>query len=314
MESFREFKDFKSDWKPKKRIPVVRTVIALALIYAVYASGAVQKAYQLIEEQRKIPAETLSYSDVPWREGCAMTHGASFDSKKKKNALVQCGWIVKSARDAAWLPNIPFLRYVVSAENVQYPLQVHWIADSLNFWNPKILVLRSKKEQVSYYHLMIADSSYAWVRADGCRYPGACPRNPLQGGALPIAADFDFGGREELLIKDLFMGIGEAPVYPILPARVIAVSKDSRGYRLYLDHGGNLFSRVSGLSQIPSDMEVGSRVGQEDMLGRLPPSDSAVFFLEVLRNGRFVRWDDFYKDSHVADASDVERFLAEIGF
>ena len=46
MESFREFKDFKSDWKPKKRIPVVRTVIALALIYAVYASGAVQKAYQ----------------------------------------------------------------------------------------------------------------------------------------------------------------------------------------------------------------------------------------------------------------------------
>ena len=59
------------------------------------------------------------------------------------------------------------------------------------------------KEQVSYYHLMIADSSYAWVRADGCRYPGACPRNPLQGGALPIAADFDFGGREELLIKDL---------------------------------------------------------------------------------------------------------------
>ena len=44
MESFREFKDFKSDWKPKKRIPVVRTVIALALIYAVYASGAVQKA------------------------------------------------------------------------------------------------------------------------------------------------------------------------------------------------------------------------------------------------------------------------------
>ena len=125
MESFREFKDFKSDWKPKKRIPVVRTVIALALIYAVYASGAVQKAYQLIEEQRKIPAETLSYTDVPWREGCAMTHGASFDSKK--NALVQCGWIVKSARDAAWLPNIPFLRYVVSAENVQYPLQVHWI-------------------------------------------------------------------------------------------------------------------------------------------------------------------------------------------
>ena len=312
MGSFREFKDFKSDWKPKKRIPVVRTVFVFALIYAVYASGAVQKAYQFIEEQRKIPVEAPSYTDLPWREGCAKTHGASFDSKK--GSLVQCGWIVKSEKDALKLPDIPFLRYAVSVPGTAYPLQVHWLADSLNFWNPKVLVLRSKKDAVSFYHLMLADSSYAWVRAGGCRYPGVCPRNPLQGGALSIAADFDFGGREELLIKDLFMGIGEAPVHPILPARIISVSKDSLGYKLQLDHGGNLFSRVSGLSQISPDMDAGKFVDEDDVLGRLPPSDSAVFFLEVLRNGRFVRWEDFYKDTHVADASDVERFLAEIGF
>ncbi|MBP5246338.1 MAG: hypothetical protein J6Z31_00540 [Fibrobacter sp.] len=310
MGSFREFKDFKSDWKPKKRIPVVRTVFVLALIYAVYASGAVQKAYQFIEDQRKIPEKSPSYTEVPWREGCAMTQGASFDSKK--GSLVQCGWIVRSEKDAFTLPDIPFLRYAVSAPGRAYPLQVHWLADSLNFWNPKILILRSKKETLTFYHLMVADSSYAWVRADGCRYPGACPRNPLQGGALSIAADFDFGGREELLIKDLFMGIGEAPVYPILPAQVISVSKDSLGYKLQLDHGGNLISRVSGLSQIPADMDAGKRVSEDDILGRLPPSDSAVFFLEVLRNGRFVRWEDFYKDAHVAEASDVERFLDQV--
>ena len=66
MSSFREFKDFKSDWKPKKRIPVVRTLIVLALIYAVYASGAAQKAYRFIEDQRKIPVEEPAYADLPW--------------------------------------------------------------------------------------------------------------------------------------------------------------------------------------------------------------------------------------------------------
>ncbi|PJJ42015.1 hypothetical protein [Hallerella succinigenes] len=312
MSSFREFKDFKSDWKPKKRIPVVRTLIVLALIYAVYASGAAQKAYRFIEDQRKITVEEPAYADLPWREGCAKTQGTSFDSKK--GSLGQCGWIVKSEKEVSELPDIPFLHYAASVPGMQYPLQVHWIADSSDFWNPKVLILRSKKTTTSFYHLMLADSSFAWVRADGCRYPGACPRNPLQGGALPIEADFDFGGREELLLKDLFMGIGEAPVYPILPGYVISVSKDSLGYKLYLDHGGNLFSRVSGLSQIAADIEAGKRLEQDDALGRLAPNDSAVLFLEVLRNGRFVRWDDFYKKTHVADAADVKLFLSEIEF
>ena len=121
MSSFREFKDFKSDWKPKKRIPVVRTLIVLALIYAVYASGAAQKAYRFIEDQRKIPVEEPAYADLPWREGCAKTQGTSFESKK--GSLGQCGWIVKSEKEVSELPDIPFLHYAASVPGMIFGIQ-----------------------------------------------------------------------------------------------------------------------------------------------------------------------------------------------
>lgn len=311
MEAFREYKNFKPGWKPRRRIPIIRGLLVVLLIYAVYASGAVGKVSAFIESQRSSPIAVPDYSDAPWQERCAASGGKSFVLKR---GLGQCSWTLASAKEVSSLPENSFVRYTATAPSVTYPIRVHWLSDTTDFWNPKVLGIQDDSAKRWFFRLMLADSSYAWVRPDGCLAPGYCPRNPLQGGALPISVDFDFAGREDLLLKDLFMGIGEAPVYPVLPARVVSVSKDSSGYGLLLDHGGDLFSRVSGLSRLSPGVDAGAVIAENAPLGRLSPSDSAVFFLEVLRNGRFVRWDDFYKASHVALPEDVAAFRSEIGF
>ena len=95
---------------------------------------------------------------------------------------------------------------------------------------------------------------------------------------------------------------------------IVSVEKDSLGYKIFLNHGGNLFSRVSGISLISPGIQAGAKIQADDVLGRLSPSDSSAFFLEVLRNGRFVRWDDFYRETHVAEANYVTRFRMDAGF
>ena len=312
MDSFREYKNLKP--KRKKRIPIIRTLLGLFLLYGVYSSGAVQKAYQFIEEKNRHPQKELTYADfeTEWREGCEFSHGSPFTMKKK--FWGGCSWTLKSAADISMLPENSFVRYVANIPGSSYPQKVHWMSDTANFWKPKIIGVQSDSTVNWYFYWMMADSSYAWVRADGCRYPGVCPRNPLSGGAIPIFSNFDFGGREELLLKDLFIGIGEAPVLPILAAEIVSVEKDSLGYKIFLNHGGNLFSRVSGISLISPGIQAGAKIQADDVLGRLSPSDSSAFFLEVLRNGRFVRWDDFYRETHVAEANYVTRFRMDAGF
>ncbi len=312
MEPFREYKAQRQSWKPRRRIPIGRSLLVILLVYAVYASGAVQKAYRYVEKVREFSREEPEPFSKPWREACAAFGGNAF--ALERGMLAQCSWTVKSASDIASLPDNALFRYAARGISRKFPLCVHWIADSLEFEKPKVLGVQSDSSGSWLFHLMLADSSYAWVRSDGCRFPGACPHDPLQGAALPIAADFDFEGRENLLVKDLFMGIGEAPIYPILSAEVVSVSRDSSGYGILLNHGGNIFSRVSELFRIAPGIRQGTKVSASEPLGYLAPSDSAVFFLEILRNGRFVRWDDFRRDSRVADLQDVERFRRELGF
>lgn len=311
MGTFREYKSKKSGWRPRRRIPIGRGLLVLLLGYAVYASGAVQKVYRCVEAGKSSLSDEPDPFSMPWPESCEGFHGNAF--ALGKGTLVQCSWALKGENDIAGLPENAALRYAAGGLKMPYPLRVHWIADSLEFAKPRVLGVQTDSSVVWIFRLMLADSSLVWVRSDGCRFPGTCPRNPLQGGALPIAADFDFAGRENLLLKDLFMGIGEAPVYPVLPGRVVSVSRDSAGFDVLLYHGGNLFTRSSGLSMLSPGIGRGASVLENEPLGRLAPSDSAVFFLEVLRNGRFVRWDDFFRSSHVATAFDVERFRAELG-
>ena len=66
MDSFREYKSFKSEWKSKKRIPILRVLFVLILLYAGYASGTFYKAYSAVEnffrhEEEKAYTECTEY-------------------------------------------------------------------------------------------------------------------------------------------------------------------------------------------------------------------------------------------------------------
>jgi len=159
---------------------------------------------------------------------------------------------------------------------------------------------------------MLDDSSYAWIDAStGCRFPGLCPSLPLDWSNIHISENFDFDGHDRLLAEDAFLGPGEAPVHPVLPGVVIAVGKDSLGTYVEIDHGNNVSSRTSGLA---SSAAVGDTVDLNSVVGRLPPKDSAEYFLSVRRNGLFVRWADFYRMSHLVDSVEIAKFKARIGF
>lgn len=115
-------------------------------------------------------------------------------------------------------------------------------------------------------------------------------------------------------MKDQFMGIGETPIYPILPGRVIMVARDSSDYNITIDHGDNLTSRVSGAISIASDLKEGQLVEINEPIARLAPKDRAIFYLEVIRNGQFVRWDAFFNETHPVTKEIIAKFRKEIGF
>lgn len=169
MEPFREYKTQRQSWEPRRRIPVGRSLLVLLLVYAVYASGAVQKAYRYVEKIRELSKENPDPFAKPWREACAAFEGNAF--ALERGMLVQCSWTVKGASDVANLPDNALFRYAASGIE-KFPICVHWIADSLEFGEPKVLGVQSDSSVSWIFHLMLADSSYAWVRSDGCRFPG----------------------------------------------------------------------------------------------------------------------------------------------
>ncbi|MFA6834999.1 MAG: hypothetical protein WCR04_01180 [Fibrobacteraceae bacterium] len=290
----------------------MRTLLVLVLLFLLYFNGLFHKAAIFIKsrEEKDSQVDALA-DDASWSEFCKEYSGTSFPLKQDR--FGQCSWVISSERDADALPPFPLVRYAVSLPGAKYPLKLHWIGKTSNFRQPIAFAIEVNDDRRWFFHIVKGDSLDAWVDENGCRFPGVCPRNPLEGGALPIADDFDFAGREGLLMKDLFMGIGEAPVYPVLPARVMDVSKDSSGFSLLLDHGGNLFSRVSGLFSLFPGIEKNVRIAPYNPIGRLASKDSSVFFLEILRNGRFMRWDDFYLSCHVATEDDLVFFRKDFG-
>jgi hypothetical protein len=162
---------------------------------------------------------------------------------------------------------------------------------------------------------MKEDSSYIWVsKNSGCKFPGVCPRIPLEWSALSIDDGFDFEGQESLLAMDVFMGIGEAPIYPVLAGRVLDVGRDSSGFFVEIDHVYNVTSRTSGMGAPSDSLSVGDKIELNTVLGRLSPKDSAAFFLSVRLNGQFVRWTDFYASAHPVPPDSIESFEKTFGF
>jgi hypothetical protein len=162
---------------------------------------------------------------------------------------------------------------------------------------------------------MKPDSSYIWVSKNtGCKFPGVCPRLPLEWSALSIDEGFDFEGQESLLAMDVFSGVGEAPIYPVLAGRVLETGHDSLGYFVEIDHGYNVTSKTLGMGAPNDSLSVGDTVGVQSVLGRLSPKDSATFFLSVRLNGQFVRWNDFYASTHPVALDSLASFEKLNGF
>ena len=113
---------------------------------------------------------------------------------------------------------------------------------------------------------------------------------------------------------DVFLGIGEAPIYPVLSGRILETGRDSSGFFVEIDHGYNVMSRTSGMGVLGDSLSVGKSIDMNTVLGRLSPKDSAVFFLSVRQNGQFVRWTDFYASTHPVLPDSILSFEKTIGF
>lgn len=307
---FREY-DYPRKHKSKKRqgFPLVRLLILLIVVFYFWYNGYFFKTYEFFFPPIQ-PNATLEKQPLSWQEQCASVHGKSF---LLRDSVGQCSWQFNEGGSGVY--DHDFWRYLVEVET-RRPLKIHWVAPIKNFNTPWFLSLQVDSLERNFFRVFFKlDSSFVWIE-DGtlCRFPGFCPENPLEGGALPIPHDFDFEGRESLLMKDQFMGIGETPIYPILPGRVIMVARDSSDYNITIDHGDNLTSRVSGAISIASDLKEGQLVEINEPIARLAPKDRAIFYLEVIRNGQFVRWDAFFNETHPVTKEIIAKFRKEIGF
>ena len=297
-----EFSEYrcKKKYKSKRRnIPVFRFLVLCAAVFLSFRFGLVDKLINMLPLPGNETVEVLS-----WDERCRGFGGTAFELKE---GSVQCSWIVRDSTPP--LPN-SFLRYLASIKKAPVE-KLHWVAMENNF-DKALFVIREDSTTSMYFNMMLDDSSYAWIDAStGCKFPGLCPSLPLDWSNIHISENFDFDGHDRLLAEDAFLGPGEAPVHPVLPGVVIAAGKDSLGTYVEIDHGNNVSSRTSGLA---SGAAVGDTVDLNSVVGRLPPKDSAEYFLSVRRNGLFVRWADFYRMSHLVDSVEIAKFKARIGF
>lgn len=302
---FQEYKGKQKPINPTHKFPLLRLLLIAIAAFFFYWSGLVTKIADGLSE--------LGNEDVkiekPWDLQCSSYGGTPFALEKE---FAQCSWIINDSTDVGRLPN-SFLRYVAQLRRAEQS-KLHWFAKQNSFADP-VFVMHDDGEKSVYFRYMNADSSFVWVnKATGCRYPGVCPQKPLEWSALPIAEDFDFEGQESLLAMDVFRGLGEAPVHPVLSGKVLATGKDSLGYFVDVDHGYNVTSRTSGLGVLSESMTVGGLVALDQKLGNLPPQDSAKFFLTIRQNGLFVRWSDFYAATHPVDSVGLRNFENNLPF
>lgn len=291
----------KKKYKSKRRnIPVFRVLILLGLVFLAFRMGWIEKLVDLLPLPEGDRAEVVK----TWQDNCKEWGGTPF---VLKNDLAQCSWVVDDSTKI--LPN-EFLRYLASLRTGTFE-KLHWVAPANDF-DRAVLVLREDSLVYTYLNVLLEDSSRVWVNVEsGCRFPGLCPKLPLDWSNIPIAEDFDFEGQDRLLSEDVFLGVGEAPVHPVLPGVVLESGRDTTGPFIVIDHGNNVVSRMSGVAPMSV---TGDTVDFNSVVGRLPPKDSAVFFLMVRRNGLFVRWNDFYKTAHPVDSVEIAKFKKQIGF
>lgn len=297
----------KRKYKSKQhKFPLLRLILLFVVLFFAYRFGFFSKLINSISFLEK----KADVTSLNWMDSCNQVFGTPFELR---DSLVQCSWIVN---DSTPIFSNSFLRYVVS--NRKMPIsKLHWIATKSDFSNA-LAVIFEDSISTTYFRIKTQDSLYTWIDArTGCRYPGFCPQQPLAWSILPITEDFDFFGQDELLAMDELRGVGEAPIYPILSGRVLKSGKDSLGYFVEIDHGNNIYSKMSGMFRYERDslvLDSMKFIDEKTMLGRLAPRDSASVYLTIRRNGSFVRWNDFYNNAHPIDSAKISKFKEQIGF
>ena len=303
-----EFSEYRCKRKYKSgdhKFPLLRLILLALVLLAAYYLGFFEKVVEVLP----LPGGEPLQERPSWRVSCEENMGRSFELE---NGLGQCSWYVRDSM--AGLPN-GFLRYVASLRRGHVSV-VHWVA-SVDDFSKALFVLHEDSVTHTYLHIPLADSSLVWIdESTGCRFPGLCPNQPLGWSSLAIPEDFDFSGQEALLATDEIRGLGEAPVYPVLPGRIMESGKDSSGYFVVIDHSYNVISRMSGMFRYEKDsvfLKPGDMVGINTQLGRLAPWDSSAVHLTIRRNGHFVRWNEFYGETHPVDSIKISKFKEQIG-
>lgn len=300
---FSEYQGKRRKRRERRKFPLIRIVLVFALIIAAYTNGWFHKLVDMLP----LPGNEEPAPPVveDWIAGCTSYDGTPFELK---NDYAQCSWIVT---DSLELPNT-FLRYVKNLANDG--AKIHWVASKKDFGDALLVVLEDSTRNV-FLHMMREDSSKVWISSKtGCLFPGPCPHVPLGWSALAIVDNFDFEGLEQLLSADLFKGLGEAPIYPVLPGIVLEAGRDSLGLFVELNHGNGITSRMFGIGYWKMAPVVGKTLSVKDAVGRLSPQDSSSFFLTVRQNGLFVRWKDFYKATHPVDSAQIAIFKKNLPF
>lgn len=300
-----EYKRKKNPCNPQHKFPLIRLLLLATAAFFAYWSGLTSK----IAEALPLPGNAEDVPVETWDFRCRQYGGTPFDLQR---GLAQCSWVLDDSVPLMRLPN-PFLRYVASLRKGEKS-KLHWVAPVENF-RDAVLVMHEDSASSVYLHYVNEDSTRFWISKNtGCKFPGVCPQLPLEWSTLPISDGFDFEGQESLLAMDVFYGIGEAPIYPVLPGRVLEMGHDSLGFFVALDHGYNVVSKTSGMGVLSDSLSVGDSVGVASVLGRLSPKDSATFFLSVRQNGLFIRWTEFYALSHPVLPESLSSFEKSIGF
>ncbi len=300
---FSEFQRKKKRKRDQNQFPLLRIIFFFTLIVIAYTNGW----FRMLVDMLPLPGneEPPPPAVEEWIEGCTSYDGTPFELK---DDYAQCSWIVN---DSLELPNA-FLRYIKGLASDG--AKIHWVATKKDFGEALLVVLEDSTRNV-FLHMTREDSSRVWISSKtGCLFPGPCPHVPLGWSALSIMDNFDFEGLETLISADVFTGLGEAPIYPILPGIVLEAGRDSLGMFVEISHGNGITSRMFGIGSWKMAPVVGREITVKDAVGRLSPQDSSSFFLTVRQNGLFVRWKDFYKSTHPVDSAQIAIFKKHLPF
>ena len=326
------------DYKPRRipppsgprRIPLVRIALLLGLVYfgvsmrSVWQGSVVSFVSNV---QKSLPqfsskTDTSGMESLNRKERLAMAGGKIF---LLKNGCIQESWRLQSSKrleSALPLYNDPRINSLVrTLVGVGRPRFVPGVLDLVfrDTTTGRLPLFARWRDSVGTASIvrMAIDSlgtNYKYFDSQTqCVWLEPCAVDPLQGGAVPIGIDFDFAGRKHLLTHDLFLGIGEAPVVAVLRGVVRKIDLDpAKTLSIEIVHESNQFSRMEGLASVEEGIHVGSRVERGEPLGRLSARDTSQVVFQFLRNGSFVRWDDFQRESRPVPAEAIATFQASL--